>query len=232
MKYLGSKRRIAQEILEIILKDRGDRPYVEPFCGGCNSLINVNGVRYANDINSYVIAMFKESVAGRIFPDVITEEQYKHIKNNKDEDPALTGFVGIACSFMGKWFCTYARNDSKNRDMVQPFSRRASTNLQRETPFVMDIIFTSVPYDQMNIPPNSVIYCDPPYSDTIQYGYEFYDDQFYNWCRDMKKQGHTIFISEYDMPEDFKCVWQKEFAFSGNNTQKKHSIRTEKLFTL
>ena len=25
------------------------------------------------------------------------------------------------------------------------------------------------------------------------------------WCREMKRIGNTIFVSEYNMPDDFKC---------------------------
>ena len=42
MMYIGSKRRIAKEILAIILKDRRpNQTYVEPFCGGCNAIDKV-----------------------------------------------------------------------------------------------------------------------------------------------------------------------------------------------
>ena len=57
-------------------------------------------------------------------------------------------------------------------------------------------------------------------------------DNYYEWCREMKKQGHTIFISEYNMPEDFICVWESNPISSSltKNTGSKKSI--EKLFTL
>jgi len=61
MKYMGSKRRIAKEILEIILKNRQENQwYAEPFCGGCNSLDKVPGKRIASDNNRYLIALLKE----------------------------------------------------------------------------------------------------------------------------------------------------------------------------
>ena len=39
----------------------------------------------------------------------------------------------------------------------------------------------------------------------------------------MKDCGHKIFVSEYSMPDDFKCVWQKEIVSSltKNNGSKK-----------
>ena len=55
-------------------------------------------------------------------------------------------------------------------------------------------------------------------------------ENFYQWCRDMKKEGHTIFISEYNMPQDFKCVWEKQITNAMHQTNTKKP--TEKLFTL
>ena len=52
MKYMGSKARVAKEILPIILKDRvQDQWYVELFAGGMNVICEVEGNRIANDIN-------------------------------------------------------------------------------------------------------------------------------------------------------------------------------------
>ena len=46
MKYMGSKSRIANEILPIILKNRKpNQYYVEPFCWGCNknNIMDIDG---------------------------------------------------------------------------------------------------------------------------------------------------------------------------------------------
>ena len=56
MQYMGSKNRIAKEILPIILKNKTEEQvYVEPFCGGCNMIDKVEGKRIANDYNEYLI---------------------------------------------------------------------------------------------------------------------------------------------------------------------------------
>ena len=45
----------------------------------------------------------------------------------------------------------------------------------------------------------------------------------------MAKQGHTVFVSEYNAPNDFISVWQKEITSSlGKDTGSKKGI--EKLF--
>ena len=46
----------------------------------------------------------------------------------------------------------------------------------------------------------------------------------------MSKKGHKVFISEYNAPEDFECLWQMEVNSSlTKNTGSKKA--TEKLFT-
>jgi DNA adenine methylase len=46
----------------------------------------------------------------------------------------------------------------------------------------------------------------------------------------MSKKGHFVFVSEYEMPEDFKCIWSKQITNAMHQTNTKKSI--EKLFTL
>ena len=62
MVYMGGKARLAKIYLPIILKDRNNRKYYEPFAGGMNMIANVDGNRYANDNNKYLIAMWKKYV--------------------------------------------------------------------------------------------------------------------------------------------------------------------------
>jgi hypothetical protein len=47
----------------------------------------------------------------------------------------------------------------------------------------------------------------------------------------MNQLGHTVVVSEYQMPDDFICIWHKDICSSlGKNTGAKKG--TEKLFTL
>ena len=56
------------------------------------------------------------------------------------------------------------------------------------------------------MPKNALIYCDPPYLNTKGYGIEFDHSHFYDWCRAQKE---LVLISEYQMPDDFIPIWQK-----------------------
>ena len=97
-------------------------------------------------------------------------------------------------------------------------------------PLLKNIELISCDYKSLTIPSRSLIYCDPPYSNTTGYGFVFNHDLFYQWCRDKVNEGHLVFVSEYNMPSDFKLVWSKEVpvSVSKNNNQTK----IEKLYRL
>ena len=69
-------------------------------------------------------------------------------------------------------------------------------------------------YNNLYIPENSVIYCDPPYENTTKYVGSFDSSAFWNWCRIKASEGLTVFVSEYNAPDDFECVWSKSVCSS------------------
>ena len=99
---------------------------------------------------------------------------------------------------------------------------------------IKDVEFIFSNYLDLEIPSNSLIYCDPPYNTNAtkgKYKDDFDHETFWNWCREKKQQGHVVFVSEYNAPEDFKCVWEMEVKQKMNNT-KNTTYQVEKLFTL
>ena len=84
------------------------------------------------------------------------------------------------------------------------------------------------------IPKESIIYCDIPYQGTKQYSTskDFNHSAFWDWCREKARQGHTIFVSEYNAPADFECVWQKQAksSLSANGKIGGNKLSVEKLF--
>lgn len=61
-------------------------------------------------------------------------------------------------------------------------------------------------YRNVEIKPDSVVYCDIPYEGHKKYpSGEFDYAAFYDWC---EKQTVPVFVSSYILPSDrFKCVW-------------------------
>ena len=72
------------------------------------------------------------------------------------------------------------------------------------------------------------MYCDIPYKDTRKYKHNINYELFYSTVRARSIYGQKIFISEYNMPSDFKCIWSKEITNSIN--PRITSKPTEKLF--
>ena len=232
MKYMGSKARVAKHILPIILKDREEGQwYVEPFVGGANLIDKVNGLRIGNDINKYVIAVHSAIQNGWIPPDTLTEIEYKSIRRNSENYPDyIVGFAAICCSFAGKWWGGYARGYS-NYGVQRNYAKEQKQHLLKQSKPLLGVRWHCESYLTLEIPPRSIIYCDPPYRNTTKYSSTFDHEHFYCWCRDRHAEGHTIFISEYQMPDDFICVWSKRQTSSlTKDTGSK--VATEKLFTL
>ena len=233
MKYMGGKSRHAKHILPIILANRTPSQfYIEPFVGGFNIIDKVTGPRIASDTHRYLIELFRAIQDGWIPPSTITEPQYNDIRTNPHHFPVhLVGFVGFGCSYSGKWFGGYARSLASD-GTPRNHTAESQRNLLRQAPFLTGIQIHNLSYDQLTIPPSSLIYCDPPYANTTSYKDTFDTASFWQWVRDMHSIGHTVFVSEYMAPSDFICVWQKTVNSYVSKNSNGHDTRTEKLFTL
>jgi DNA adenine methylase len=237
MKYMGSKARFSKEILPIILEDRtNEQWYIEPFAGGMNMICEVDGKRIANDIHYYLIKMWEELVGGWI-PKKITKDEYLEVKTDQSKYPAyFVGWVGFNCSYSGKWFGGFADDypeSRRNKKGVLPnYQMEAINNIPKQVEKMKGVILQNKPYYELELPPNSIVYCDPPYEGTTKYANDFDHNLFWNWVRNIIKQGHTVFVSEYNAPSDFVCVWQKETnsQLSANGKIGGNKVSVEKLF--
>lgn len=83
-------------------------------------------------------------------------------------------------------------------------------------------------YKDVEILPDSIIYCDFPYKGKKKYDKKNFDyEDFYAWC---ERQTELVIISEYEMPTDrFVCISSKETltTMCATNNSKK---AVEKLF--
>lgn len=231
MKYMGSKNRIAKYILPIMLEYKTEEMiWVEPFVGGANMIDKVKGKRIGADINPYLIdALIAIRDCVNDLPKdnkEFTEENYKELR--KDDKYKYKGYAGFAFSYSGKWLGGWCRDGLNKRDYVN----ESYKNAIKQSPKLKDVKFIQSSYDELPLnSDNCLIYCDPPYKGTTSYKDSFDHIKFWNWCREMNDRGHKIFVSEYNAPDDFKCIWQKEIVSSlTKNTGSKKGI--EKLFTL
>ena len=231
---MGSKNRIAKHILPIILKDRKENQYyVEPFVGGANMIDKVDGSRIGSDVNKYLIALWKGLQKNLNRPYTIDKELYSLVRSayNNDDNSIFSdffiGWVGWMASYNGRFFDGgYSGHLVGKRDYITEQIRNTEAQISK----IKGVHFVYSSYDKLEIPNNSIIYCDIPYKDTKQYSSSknFNHNNFWNWAREKSQDGHEVFISEYNAPDDFKCIWQMEVTNSMNTTKTYKPI--EKLF--
>ena len=216
MNYLGGKATLAKHILPIILKDRKPGQwYVEPFAGGMNVVDKVKGNRIASDAHPQLIAMWKALVEdGWTPPGIISKDEYRYARDNRSMfDDYYLGWVGFCCAFNGAYFNSYAGNVSekyRNKNgKLRNYQEETKNAIMRQIPKLKNVIFNCSTYDKLSIPPESIVYCDPPYKGTTGYSVSLDHDAFWQWCREQSKAGHSVFISEYNAPSDFKCIYEK-----------------------
>lgn len=158
-------------------------------------------------------------------PEIITEEQYKYIREHKDENKALTGFVGFGCSFGGKWFGGYARNKTNTNYALQ-----SKNSLLKDMQTLQNAKFICSDYKDVEIPKNSVVYADPPYEGTTGYNHKKFNSyEFWEYMREISEY-NLVFISELSAPEDFKCIWSKPFTRTLDRNKNNQFKSIEKLF--
>ena len=88
-------------------------------------------------------------------------------------------------------------------------------------------------YRDVVIPEHSVVYADPPYEKSTKYSTGDFDHTaFWDYMRQLAKQGHTVFISEEHAPDDFMCIWHKEKIRTLKKDDNVNMIRTERLWTI
>ena len=232
---MGSKRRIAKEILPIILKNRGTKVYVEPFCGGLNTLDKVDGKVIASDNNKYLIEMWKGLKKNLPRPYTITKSLYSRARNeynnntNLEFSDFLIGWIGWMASYNGRFFDGGYSGHSVGKNK-RNYINEQICNTEKQIKNLSNVNFICSDFYDLNLPNNSLIYCDIPYKNTKKYSSSknFNYDKFWNWCRKKALLGHEVFISEYEAPKDFCCIWSKKVTNSINTSRTYHPV--EKLF--
>lgn len=231
---MGSKNRIAKFILPIMLEEanqKGIKTWVEPFVGGANMIDKVPSFfeRIGIDFNPHTIAALIgiRDFADKL-PDEVSEEYYKSLKKTPP-DP-IASWIRFVASFGGKFENGYAREKDSNEKTFVGYGKR---NARKQSPKLQNVKLICDSYDNYSHLENCLIYCDPPYSGVTSYKTGAFDHpKFWEWCRQMS-QKNSVFVSEYNAPDDFKCVWQGEIKtnFASQRDGATHNA-VEKLFKL
>lgn len=226
---MGSKARIAKHILPIMLAEcekKGITTWVEPFVGGANMIDKVPDTfeRVGYDLNLHTIAALigiRDHVEE--LPDNVSEDFYKSIK--KTEAHPINSWIRFECSFGAKLDNGYARNAK-----LANYAQMGLNLALKQSPKIQNVDFICDSYENLDFE-SCLVYCDPPYQGTTGYKTGAFDhDKFFEWCREQAKK-NVVFVSEYNAPDDFECVWQGEIKtnFASNRKSATHKA-VEKLF--
>lgn len=188
----------------MLMSLRPNQTFVDGFCGGCAVIQRVpkEHRRIANDNNGYLIAMFQRLTMTDWKPQQIIEKPYydkvraTYHAHDGIFDDATIGRVGYMGSRNGRFFDGgYSGHHAKDgRDYIAENIR----NISKQIPDLRGIEWQNGSYDKMQVPDASLLYLDPPYRGTSGYptARHFNHEAFYDFCRQMKRDGHTVFVSE------------------------------------
>lgn len=156
--------------------------------------------------------MFVGLLSGEKYPEQIDPELYNDVRecfrSGSDKyDLGFMGWVGFMASYRGKFFGGYSgaywRSDGRCIDSMS----EAVRGMAKQIPKLQGVEFRTGDYKNLLIPDESIIYCDPPYTDTTGYSDGINHNEFWQWCRERVYDGHKVYISEYQAPDDFITIW-------------------------
>lgn len=233
MKYVGSKNRISKYIVPIIQSYIGNetKGYIEPFVGGANVIDKISAKKKIGcDVNPYLIALLRKARdEPECLPDTISYEEYCKVFRNKERyEKWYVGLVGFCSTYGAKWFGGYARAYKPDGVTPRDMPAEGIRNLKKQSRMLKGITFKCCSYT--SIPKTLsgyVMYCDPPYRGATKYRDAIDYQQFYRWVREMSKH-NVVLVSEYSMPNDFRCIWSKKHETILD--VKEHKERVERLW--
>ena len=225
MNYMGSKRQYSKYIIPILnkyIKDNEITCFYDVFTGGGNVADKVDCKRVVGcDLSPTLIALHKQAQddfskiplnGDREYWDRAYTE-YKRLRDNNWENPQIPLYeIGAI-----EWYSSYARGGFPRGYAKITSTRnyfiegRKAHQTQANTTKYKKIDFVCSDYRNLEIEPNQVIYCDPPYKGTKPYGIEpkFNHAEFFEWARE-KSKTNPVFVSEQSAPDDFEIIWAKD----------------------
>lgn len=210
--YQGGKARIAKPIAEILRREAGPgRTYVEPFLGSAAVFHRVAPefpAAIGADAMPDVALLWQAAARGWEPPEDLTEEHYRALRPAAPS--AIRAFAGFPCSFGGKWFGGYARDPKSDRN----YARAASRSIVSRAAGLRGAHILHADYRELApyATADTVVYCDPPYAETLAYAGAGTFDSAAFWAEmtEWAHRGARVFVSEYQAPAGWTSVWSTE----------------------
>lgn len=234
MQYMGGKARIAKKLTEVMLSMTTERTfYLEPFMGAASMLVNMApnfSAPAAGDVMPDVVLMWQAVQQGWVPPAEMSRERYDWLKTQQPSPERA--FAGFGCSFSGKWFGGLDATPGRANRGTQTAAQIAYNSITTKRPALTGVFIHQGDYRQWIPGPGTVVYCDPPYTNTTGYGGTdpFLSGLFWATMERWTARGATVFVSEYVAPLAWRCVWEFERKVTAGSDKSK--LSTEKLFTL
>lgn len=150
-------------------------------------------------------------------------------RNTGKYSQEYVALIGYCASYGGRyWDGGYGRDAKGGRSI---YTERVQ-NLKEQAPNLNGIEFSCRDYeDYLNMGiKNALFYLDPPYKGTKRYSKQNINyEEFYDFCRELSKD-NIVVISEYNMPDDFTCIWEKERKVLQKSDRVTGEKAVEKLF--
>lgn len=226
MRYIGGKSKVAREIEGAILNSVNERTrYVEPFIGGGSVFARLAphfDEALCGDVSLDLMLMWQQVFSGTWAPpERLTEPEWQALRTA--EASPLRAFAGFGGSFGGKWFRGYARGgiraDGSPRNH-QGESARAVMKIASAVALAPSVLARHADYREWDIRQGDVVYCDPPYAASTDWDVNadrayshfpnFDIDDFWAVAKEWSEGGAHVFVSSYEAPEGWDCIWEKE----------------------
>lgn len=192
----------------------------------CNNKCNN---KFGYDNNEYLIAFWQEIQKGwNPLTDIaMSKEFYIQVRNNKDSYPKhIVALCGLCATYNAKWFGGYAGIVHTKIDTYRNYYDEAVRNVLKQKELIADVLYGFKSYEDIDVK-DTLIYCDPPYEGTTKYKDDFNHKRYWDWVRKMS-ESNIVLCSEYNAPEDFECVWEKELTTTLDKASRSKAV--EKLF--
>lgn len=249
MVYVGSKTKLKKDLLPVLnsyIKKNQIENFYSVCCGGCNLEFEIECKNvFCSDLSPTLIALHQQ--AQKAYSKIPTETSRELWDLYKAEQERLVstypielkvweeeslyplyqiGAIEFFSSYSGGGFHYGYATTYKDRNYFK--ERYNNLKKQSSTEGYQKINFSQHSYENTVIKPNSIIYVDPPYKNVRGYQInknKFDHEKFYSW---VKEQNCPVFISEQQMPPDFKLIWEKDVYRS--NCTHNNKKATEKLY--
>lgn len=177
---------------------------LEPYKRACHYAIVFNDWKELEKLCPEIINEAKQALKGvsniqqrrlNFGPSVV-----KKLKKTGDWNIVVNNPLYMSCHWRG------GKLDGKQNDLQSLERMQSLESLQRlqSLQSLERLSVSNKSYDEVEILPHSVLYCDIPYYNTDEYAAGGFDHQkFYKWAL---RQKELVIISEYYMPDDFMCI--------------------------